>query len=247
MAVFSTTAIKKAASNINKGAVTKAKTLKNPGTLLKNPGRPNVTAVKAITKPKPVVTKKPTAQDYASQDPDYRRATAGYQLNLANFTARNNANKNDVNQDYATTRDRLVRQFSEDNSTQNSDFGNRGMFGSGVYAKSHNDQVRKQDEQSNGVNGDLEVSRDRNLRNLNFDEADAKSLEQQQEQTAMAGAIQRATAKIGLTGSVGKSSSSTKKPVKASAVKKAANNASKNNTKNNNTKKNTPAPKKKGK
>lgn len=206
--------------------------------IYKNPGRPDmgspviqqkIADQKAANKAKnakpgatPAATAKPaktpTASDYANQDPDYKRALAGYRANLASAQTQSTANQNDLNSDYTTTRDRLLKQFSTDNSTQAADFANRGMFGSGVYAKTNNDSTTGQTNQLN----DAADSYNRNSRQISSDSANATQTELQQEQTAKAAAIQRASAKYGLTGKVGKTAQpkATKPAVTKPKVKK---------------------------
>jgi hypothetical protein len=155
----------------------------------KNPGK------KKPAKPaKPAPPK--TANDYALQDPDYRRAIAGYRTNLANMKAQTTANKNDLSQDFTTTRDRLMQSFDQSNKNQRDDFAARGIFGSGVYAKAKTDA---QNEQTNQLN-DANNSYTRNARQLDTDIANSTTLESQQESTAKAAAIRRAAAKYGITG-----------------------------------------------
>jgi hypothetical protein len=138
----------------------------------------------------------PSAEVYAQRDPDYRRAIAGYRTNLANLKTQQNANKSDLNTDYATTRDRLLTGFKQNDTNQRSDFAARGMFGSGVYAKAKTDREKEETNQLN----DASSSYTRNVRSINTDVANATNLERQQEGTAKAAAIRRAAAQYGLTG-----------------------------------------------
>lgn len=144
----------------------------------------------------PAAPHTPTAEDYANQDPDYRRAVAAYRANLANVRSQTNANKNDLTADYTTTRSRLLENFAQNNKQQQSDFAARGLFGSGVYAKANADRQTGETQQLN----DASTSYQRNTRQLNTDLANATNLEAQQESTAKAAAIRRAAAQYGITG-----------------------------------------------
>jgi hypothetical protein len=180
---------------VSKKALKKA-AQKSQGKPFVNKGRPDTSNPKTHKAPAKPGKSKPTAESYAAQDPNYRRAVASYRTNLANLKSQNNANKNDLTADYTTTRSRLLQQFDQNNKTQSSDFANRGMFGSGVYAKAKADSSTDQTNQLN----DAQDSYNRNARQIDTDTANATTLEQQQEQTAKASAIQRAAAKYGITG-----------------------------------------------
>lgn len=169
-------------------------------------------ALKKAVKKAPVkkVVKPVTAETYAQQDPDYRRAIAAYRSNLENTRSQYSANRNDATTDFTTTRDRLISQHKENQANTNNDFAARGMFGSGVYAKANDDRVKQETAQLD----DATTSNSRNLRQLDTDFSNASTLEQQQESTAKAAAIRRASAKLGLTGGSAKAKKPVKKVVK---------------------------------
>lgn len=152
---------------------------------------------KAKSKPKkPKKPAAPTAETYAQQDPDYRRAVAGYRTNLANLRSQRAADQADLTTDYTTTRNRLLEQNTQNDQNQRADFAARGIFGSGVYAKANADREKEATNQLN----DAQSSYSRNARTISTDVANATTLERQQEGTAKAAAIRRATAQYGLTG-----------------------------------------------
>jgi hypothetical protein len=198
----------------------------NHGTLF-NPkgGRPdtsNAAVIRAAKKAdqasgakKPAAAKKPNANSYALQDPDYKSALAGYTTNLTSTKNQAAQNKSDLTADFNTTNARLQDQFKTNNYNQDSDFANRGMFGSGAYAKVHSDATKDQTNQLN----DAQDSYTRNSRQIDTDVTNATNLEKQQVQTAKAAAIARAAAKYGITGTASKK---TKAAKTAAAVKAAA-------------------------
>lgn len=133
---------------------------------------------------------------YVMADPEFLNAKRDLQYNLSNYRTQNLTDRSMLKNDYADTLRRMQLQHGQDTTDRSADFASRGLIGSGLDLANFNQFQNEYNQQR----GDAQTSKQRNLNELITDWLNAKTMTKQQIAAERLKAIQRASARYGITG-----------------------------------------------